>query len=197
MKLEEYRKKLEQEPQKNRLPHYIEVEDVNEWGLRKNGKWFVIPNCWGVVHRDGKYLFFITADDDIGRIWHTEEREDEESLVEYIKQRFDIKMAAVPVSTDSDLMRRFIQRVYGYSESQAADVVARFSEYKDIFDEFRNFQRHHVMEQKRGNKVEEQGYTAEKLVEACHLTEVEAYQFLIRLREEPEAALKDLRSKHG
>ncbi len=174
MKLDEYRKELEQEPLKNALPHYIDVEDVNEWGLQKNGQWFVMPNRWGVVHKNEKYIFFITEDDDIGRIWHTEEREDEDSLVEYIKKRFDIKMAAAAhVSTDSDLMRRFIQRVYGYSEDHAANVVAQFSKYADIFDEFRNFQRHHVMEQKRGNKVTEQGYTAEKLVETYHLTEVE------------------------
>ncbi len=53
------------------------------------------------------------------------------------------------------------------------------------------------MEQERGNKVTEQGYTAEKLVEAYHLPEVEAYQLLIRLREEPKAALEDLKAKHS
>ncbi len=197
MKLAEYRKELEKQPSKSALPHYIEVEDLNDWGLQKDGKWFVIPNCWGVVHKDGKYIFFVTDDDSIGRIRHTEEREDEDQLVEYIKDRFDITMAAAAhVSTDSDLMRRFIQRVYGYSENQAANVVAQFSRYKDVFDEFQNFQRHHRMEQKRGNKVTEQGYTAEKLVEAYQLTEVEAYQLLVRLREEPKAALKDLESKN-
>ena len=195
MKLNEYRKELEKEPLKKSLPHYIEVDDVNEWGLQRNGKWFVMPNCWGVLHKDGKYIFFITEEDDIGRIWHTEEREDEDSLVEYIKERFDIKMAAAAhVSTDSDLMRRFIQRVYGYSENQAANVVTQFSRYQDIFDEFQNFQRYHRMEQERGNKVTEQGYTAEKLVETYRLTEVEAYQLLVRLREEPEATLEDLKS---
>ncbi len=195
MKLDEYIKSLEKEPQKKALPHYIEVDDVNDWGVMKKGKWFVIPDCWGVVHKDGKYTFFITADDDIGRIWHTEEREDEDSLVEYIKKKFDIRMAAAAhTSTDSDIMRRFIQRVYGYSENQAADVVAKFSEYNDIFDEFRNFQRHGRMEQERGNKVTEQGYTAEKLVETYHLKEVEAYKLLVRLREEPEAALEEFKT---
>ncbi len=197
MKLDEYRKKLENEPFKNALPCYIEAEDLTESRFKYRGDWLAMPKRWGVVHKDGKYIFFITADDDIGRIWHTEEREDEDSLVEYIKKKFDIKMAAAAhASTDSDLMRRFIQRVYGYSENKAANVVARFSEYEDIFDEFQCFQRYHRMEQERGNKVTEQGYTAEKLVETYHLTEVEAYQLLVRLREEPEAALEDLKSKN-
>ncbi len=197
MKLDEYRKNLENEPFKNALPCYIEAEDLSESLFKCRGDWLAMPDRWGVVHKDGKYIFFITADDDIGRIWHTEEQVDEDSLVEYIKKKFDIRMAAAAhASTDSDLMRRFIQRVYGYSENKAADVVAQFSEYEDIFDEFQCFQRYHRMEQERGTKVTEQGYTAEKLVETYHLTEVEAYQFLIRLREKPEAALKDLKSKH-
>ncbi len=104
-------------------------------------------------------------------------------------------MAAAHVSTDSDLMRRFIQRVYGYSENQAANVAARFSIYDDIFDEFRNFQRHRRLEQKRGNKVTEHGYTAEKLVETYHMSEVDAYQLLVRIREEPTTALEYLKSK--
>lgn len=196
MKLAEYIQSLEKEPTKNVLPFYIEVDDINEWGLQKNGEWFVRRNCWGVVHKDGKYIFFITDDDDIGRIWHTEEREDEDSLVDYIKERFAIKMAAAAhPSTDADIMRRFIQRVYGYSENQAANVVAQFAKHNDIFNEFQNFQRHGKLEQKRGNKTTEQGYTAEKLVETYHITELEAYLLLIRLRENPRAALEELRLK--
>ncbi len=193
MKLAEYRKKLENEPLKDVLPTYIEAEDLSESRFKHRGKWLALPHCWGVVHKDGKYIFFITANDEKGYLWYTEEQEDEDRLVEHIKRKFDIRMAASHVSTDSDLMQRFIQRVYGYSENQAANVVAQFSRYDDIFDEFRNFQRYRRMEQERGNKVTEQGYTAEKLVDIYHLTEVEAYQLLVRLREEPQAALKDLK----
>ncbi len=195
MKLDEYRKGLENEPFQAALPHYMEVDDVNDWGLQKGGEWFTMPNRWGVVHKDGNYLFFITDDDGIGRIWHTEEREDEDSLVEYIKDRFDIKLAAARARAERDQMCQFLQCTYGYPPKQAERTAARFSKYEDIFEEFRNFQHCHVMAQKQGNRVTEQGYTAQQLVKTCQLTEPDAYLLLIRLREEPEAALKELKAK--
>lgn len=197
MKLDEYQKTLEQEPLKRVLPQYVEAEDLSESRFMHHGEWLARPNCWGVVHKGGKYTFFITADDEKGYLWYTEEQNNEDCLVEHIKKKFDIRMAAAAhPSTDADMMRRFIQRTYGYSEGQAANAVAQFAKYDDIFDEFRNFQRYGRMEQERGNKAAEQGYTAEKLVETYPLTELEAYLLLIRLREEPRTALKELRLQH-
>ncbi len=193
MKLDEYRKTLEQEPLERVLPQYVEAEDLSESRFMHHGEWFARPNCWGVVRKGGKYTFFITADDEKGYLWYTEEQDNEDCLVEHIKKKFDIRMAAAAhPSTDADMMRRFIQRTYEYSENQAANAVAQFAKYDDIFDEFRNFQRYGRMEQERGNKAAEQGYTAEKLLETYHLTELEAYLWLIRLRENPSTALNDL-----
>ncbi len=57
MKLDEYRKALEKDPLKNVLPQYVEAEDLSESRFKRWGEWVAMPNCWGEVHKDGKYTF--------------------------------------------------------------------------------------------------------------------------------------------
>ena len=214
MKLEEYLQELEKEPFKNELPAYMTAEDLNENLVKIRGEWCAIPDIWGVIKKDGKYIYFRT-DDEKGYIWDREEREDEDSLVEYIKQRFDIKLAVAaegPV-TEEDMMCRFLVEDYGYEEKDAIDIVNRLHTQEDIYDEFLDFQRYrefsvlgYIGETYKSMEAElctvVEGYTAEKLVKKYDYTEPEAALMMIELRENPKEAKKKLlcrfvRMKYG
>ena len=215
MKLEEYLQELEKEPFKNALPAYMTAEDISENLVKIRGEWYAIPDIWGVIKKDGKYIYFRTANDEKGYIWNTEEREDEDSLVEYIKKEFDLELAvaAAGPDTEEDMMRRFLVQDYEYTEKDAINIVKRLHTQDDIYVEFLKFMIFgkfrilgHIKGRYDGMTAElysvVEGYTAEKLVKKYDYTEPEAALMMIELRENPEEAKKKLlrrfvRMKYG
>ena len=193
MKLDEYVNHLKLATNVNLLPHYIQVDDVNESQVFIDGKWTNRVYCWGMVIKE-EYIFFV-SDDERGYVSDLKKFAREEDLVEYVKNNFQIRLAAKRnISSQRDMMARYIQKKFDYSEKRANSMVSQMARYNDFFDEFFNYIRINKMQRKDGTKVTIAGYTAEKLMEQYNLSVIGAYNFLVYLREDPKEALADLKA---
>ena len=85
----------------------------------------------------------------------------------------------------------YMQYECGMSEKRIEANIRQFDSHSDIKYEFYEY----IMTEKFpvNSAVSEFGYTAEKLNNETYISILGAYNFLIYLREEPDAALTDLK----
>lgn len=193
MNLEKYFNKLKSDFPDINLPCIFEAEDYNESQLKINGIWTNYLYGCGVIRKNDRYVYLET-DQERGYISVVKEFENNESLEQYICNRFTIIANASRDSNSKEEMAvRFVQQKYKYSEKQSRRMVAQIAKHKEIFEEFFNYIRVSKLCKKDGTQVSIGGYTAEKLMNENNLTALGAYNYLVYLLEEPEEALKDLK----
>lgn len=193
MNLEKYFNKLKSNFPDINLPCIFEAEDYNESQLKINGIWTNYLYGCGVIQKNDRYVYLET-DQERGYISVVKEFENNESLEQYICNRFTIVANASRDSNSKEEMAvRFVQQKYKYSEKQSIRMVAQIAKHKEIFEEFFNYIRVSKLCKKDGTQVSIGGYTAEKLMNENNLTALGAYNYLVYLLEEPEEALKDLK----
>ena len=93
-----------------------------------------------------------------------------------------------------EMLCRYIQQKYGYSEEISRAMVDRMLPYNDIFEEFFNYACIGKFCKKDKRQTEICGYTAEVLNRDFNLSPLGAYNFLVYLKEEPEHAIADLKA---
>lgn len=183
---------IDSQKNKEKLPRYIHIDDVNQNQVLINNKWKNYPYAWGTLFKDSKWLYFET-DDERGYISDLESFNSENEVCDYIKRKFDIRLKAMNGNTHADMAIRYIQKQYGYPESRSRKMIDQMLKHEDIFEEFFNYIRVGKFISKNGKKIELSGYTAEQLHENFKLSPLGAYNFLIYLEEEPQEALADLK----
>lgn len=75
----------------------------------------------------------------------------------------------------------------------ADKTCVQLSAHPDVFEEFTRRVVRSEAGSGHGQDISVEGYTARMLMDTTYLTPVGAYNFLVFLREEPEAALADLK----
>ena len=93
-----------------------------------------------------------------------------------------------------NMLCRYIQQKYGYSEKRSRDMVDKILPYNDIFEEFFNYTCVGKFCKLDKSQTEICEYTAEVLNRDFNLSPLGAYNFLVYLKEEPERAIADLKA---
>ena len=178
---------------KKGMPNYIEVSDANWNQVFFNGCWQNVPHAWSIFF-DGKNWKYVETDDERGYVCDLETFSSENEAVEYAKNVLNIYFKASKRSTKFEMLQRYIQKKYGYSDEKASSILKQMASNEDIFEEFFNYAR--IGKFCKMNKTQTQvcGYTAEILHRDYNLSPLEAYNYLIYLRKDPENALADLKA---
>lgn len=178
---------------KKGMPNYIEVSDANWNQVFFNGCWQNVPHAWSIFF-DGKNWKYVETDDERGYVFGLESFSSESEAVEFAKNILNRKSKASKGNSRFEMLKRYIQQKYGYSDERASSVLNQMVSYEDIFDEFFNYAC--VGKFYKRNKTQTQvcGYTAEILHRDYNLSPLEAYNYLIYLRKDPENALADLKA---
>lgn len=172
-----------------KMPKYIEAHNVNRMQVMIDGNWTNIVYAWGILLMSDKYAYFET-DDERGYISDLKRFSSEQEACEYAKKMLEMKLRAYGGNSKSDMAVRYIENTYNYSESRAKKMVENLCAHKDIFEEFFEYVR---LGKFAIIGVTVRDYTAEKLFNEYNLSPLGAYNFLIYLREEPDAAVADLK----
>lgn len=172
-----------------KMPKYIEVEDVNRMQVKIDGNWCNSVYSWGIVFVSDKWIYFET-DDDRGYISDLKRSTNEQEVCEYAKISLQIKLLACNGSSKFDMAARYIQRNYDYSESRAKKMIDNLCLNKDIFEEFFSYL---CLGKFKKDGISVCDFSAEKLFNEYNLSVLGAYNYLIYLQEEQEEALIELK----
>lgn len=175
----------------DKMPRYIEILDANNSQVFVAGVWKNVVYSWSIFCVEGVWKY-VETDGDRGYVFDLKCFDTEEDATEYAKEILNKKYLALQGNSKEEMLCRFIQQRFGYSEKRARIMVGQMSPYADIIDEFFNYARVGKYCKKDKTKTEVCGYTAERLITEYNLSPLGAYNFLVYLREEPENALKDL-----
>lgn len=194
MNLEKYFNKLKSDFPDINLPCIFEAEDYNESQLKINGIWTNYLYGCGVIRKNDRYVYLET-DQERGYISVVKEFENNESLEQYICNRFAIIANASRDSNSKEEMAvRFVQQKYKYPEKKAREMISRMVMHSDVFEEFFNYARVGKFCKKDKTYTEICGYTAEILNREFKLSPLGAYNYLVYLIEEPDQAVADLKA---
>ncbi|MDE5781636.1 MAG: hypothetical protein K2I03_09215 [Lachnospiraceae bacterium] len=176
-----------------RIPSYIHVDDISDSQVCIDGIWRNAPSSWGICWKEGKWVFFET-DDERGYICGIKRCMTEEEVCEYVYEDLKCRVEADEENKPKDIACRYIQKEYGYTETDAKKVIQKIMEDKEVFEEFYNY----LFSGKYCNEwwetIEVSEYSAERLVEKEGFAPVAAYRFLTELRENKDEAEKALRN---
>lgn len=175
------------------MPRYIEAIEANTSQLCIHGEWRNVVFAWSVFSV-GDVWKFVTTDEERGYVSDLKCFNREADATEYAKERLNKKYFTLKGNTKEEMLCRFIQQTFGYSEKRAKTMVEQMRPYEDIFEEFFNYARVGKFCKKDKSKTEVCGYTAELLHMEYHLSPLGSYNYLVYLREEPERAIKDLKA---
>lgn len=190
MNRQELIEKVNTYPNSDKLPVYVEADDVSDGSLLINGKWENSLYSWGIIDHDGKWIFFLT-DEERGYVTAAEIFDTESEACGYAAERLLIKAKSLTEKTPSERLVRFIQKRFKYSEENAAKAVIYLLSEPDIFAEFYDYAIRDEFPSK--NAVEAAGFTARNIHNNYGATPVEAYIYLAYLRKDPEKALAQLK----
>lgn len=192
MTIKEMLDKINAPPNKDRLPRYIEIEDISRSQVLVDGEWGNEVYFWGILFKNNSYIYFET-DDERGYLSYIKEFDNEQSACEYAYNHMLMEQKARMPRLPLDRAVRFIENEYGYSNDRARRMAEQIFKHKNIFEEFLNYVRVGKMRKKDRTHVVVCGYTAEKLSNEYNLSPLGAYNYLIYLAEEPQQALQDLK----
>ena len=191
MTIKELLDKINALPNKDRLPRYIEIEDISDSQVLVDGKWGNEVHSWGILFKNNRYIYFET-DDERGYLSYIKEFDNEQSACEHAYKIMLMEHQASMENSPLDMAIRFIENKYGYSNDRARKMAEQISKHKSIFEEFLNYVYIGKMRKKDRTHVVVCGYTAEKLSNEYNLSPLGAYNYLVYLAEEPQQALQDL-----
>lgn len=178
---------------KSGVPSYIEISDANASQIFFNGRWQNAIYVWSIFF-DGKNWKYVETDSERGYVFGLKSFSSENEAVEFAKDILNRKSMAGKRSSRFEMLQRYIQQKYGYSDKKASSVLNQMVSYEDIFEEFFNYAR--IGKFCKMNKTQTQvcGYTAETLHRDYNLSPLEAYNYLVYLKKNPENALADLKA---
>lgn len=177
----------------DKMPKYIEISDANNSQIFFDGRWQNAIYVWGIFF-DGKSWKYVETDSDRGYVFDLKSFSSENEAVEYAKDILTKKYMANKGDSKFEMLQRHIQRKYGYSGEQASSMLNRMVLYEDIFEEFFNYARVGQFCKKDKTQTQVCGYTAETLHRDHNISPLEAYNFLVYLKEDPNNALTDLKA---
>ena len=176
-----------------KMPKYIDVSDAKNSQICINGEWKNEIYSWGIIC-SGDIWKYVETDAERGYVFDLKLFESEIEAVEYAKDILNKKYLATKGNSKEDMLCRYIQQKYGYSDKRAKNMVYQMSLYDDIFEEFFNYARIGKFCKKDKSQTEICGYTAEKLHYEYNLSPLGAYNYLVYLKEEPDRAIADLKA---
>lgn len=178
--------------EKDKMPRYIEISDANESQIFFNGCWQNVIYVWSILF-DGKNWKYVETDSDRGYVFDLKSFCSENEAVEYAKDILNKKILASKGNSRFEMLQRYIQQKYGYSDKRASSMLNQMILYDDIFEEFFNYARVGKFCKKDKTQTQVCGYTAETLHCDYNLSPLGAYNYLVYLKEDPNNALTDLK----
>lgn len=178
--------------EKDKMPRYIEMSDANESQIFFNGCWQNVIYVWSILF-DGKNWKYVETDSDRGYVFDLKSFCSENEAVEYAKDILNKKLLASKGNSRFEMLQRYIQQKYGYSDKRASSMLNQMILYDDIFEEFFNYARVGKFCKKDKTQTQVCGYTAETLHCDYNLSPLGAYNYLVYLKEDPNNALTDLK----
>lgn len=178
--------------EKDKMPRYIEISDANESQIFFNGCWQNVIYVWSILF-DGKNWKYVETDSDRGYVFDLKSFCSENEAVEYAKDILNKKLLASKGNSRFEMLQRYIQQKYGYSDKRASSMLNQMILYDDIFEEFFNYARVGKFCKKDKTQTQVCGYTAETLHCDYNLSPLGAYNYLVYLKEDPSNALTDLK----
>lgn len=178
--------------EKDKMPRYIEISDANESQIFFNGCWQNVIYVWSILF-DGKNWKYVETDSDRGYVFDLKSFCSENEAVEYAKDILNKKLLASKGNSRFEMLQRYIQQKYGYSDKRASSMLNQMILYDDIFEEFFNYARVGKFCKKDKTQTQVCGYTAETLHCDYNLSPLGAYNYLVYLKEDPNNALTDLK----
>lgn len=179
--------------QAKRMPQYIEIDDANNSQVFVNGEWKNIIFSWALFF-DGNKWKYVETDSERGYVFDLKTFDEEITAVEYARSVLLTRYLAVKGNSKEEMLCRFIQKQFGYSEERAKAMVIQMAKYDGIFEEFFNYARVGKFCKKDGYQTEVCGYTAESLNRDYKLSPLGAYNYLVYLIEDSESAIADLKA---
>lgn len=177
----------------DKMPRYIEISDANESQIFLDGCWQNAIYVWSILF-DGKNWKYVETDSDRGYVFDLKSFSSENEAVEYAKDILNKKFMASKGNSRFEMLQRYIQQKYGYSDKRASSMLNQMVLYGDIFEEFFNYARVGKFCKKDKTQTQVCGYTAETLHRDYNLSPLGAYNYLVYLKEDPNNALTDLKA---
>ena len=177
----------------DKMPRYIEISDANESQIFLNGCWQNVIYVWSILF-DGKNWKYVETDSDKGYVFDFKSFCSENEAVEYAKDILNKKLLASKGNSKFEMLQRYIQQKYGYSDKRASSMLNQMKLYDDIFEEFFNYARIGKFCKKDKTQTQVCGYTAETLHRDYKLSPLGAYNYLVNLKEDTNNALTDLKA---
>lgn len=177
--------------EKDKMPRYIEISDANESQIFFNECWQNVIYVWSVLF-DGKNWKYVETDSDRGYVFDLKSFCSENEAVEYAKDILNKKILASKGNSRFEMLQRYIQQKYGYSDKRARSILNQMILYDDIFEEFFNYARTGKFCKNDNTQTQVCGYTAETLHRDYNLSPLGAYNYLVYLKENHDNALINL-----
>lgn len=177
--------------EKDKMPRYIEISDANESQIFFNECWQNVIYVWSVLF-DGKNWKYVETDSDRGYVFGLKSFCSENEAVEYAKDILNKKILASKGNSRFEMLQRYIQQKYGYSDKRARSILNQMILYDDIFEEFFNYARAGKFCKNDNTQTQVCGYTAETLHRDYNLSPLGAYNYLVYLKENHDNALINL-----
>lgn len=177
--------------EKDKMPRYIEISDANESQIFFNECWQNVIYVWSVLF-DGKNWKYVETDSDRGYVFDLKSFCSENEAVEYAKDILNKKILASKGNSRFEMLQRYIQQKYGYSDKRARSILNQMILYDDIFEEFFNYARAGKFCKNDNTQTQVCGYTAETLHRDYNLSPLGAYNYLVYLKENHDNALINL-----
>lgn len=179
--------------QSDGMPQYIEANDANDMQLFINDEWKNVVFSWTLIFDGGKWKYAET-DSERGYVFDFKIFDTEFASTEYAKEVLNKKYLALGGNTKTEMLCRYIQQKYQYSEKRAYTMVKQIAVHDEIFEEFFNYARVGKFCKKDKSQTKICGYTAEILNRDYSLSPLGAYNYLVYLIEDPEHAIADLKA---
>ena len=139
--------------------------------------------------------WYDSLDSERGNVVDIKAFDEESDTVEYAKETLNRRYLAAKGNSKEEILCRYIQQKYGYSEKRSRVMVGQMLPYNDIFEEFLNYACVGKFRKEDKSQIEICGYTAEVLNRDFNLSPLGSYNFLVYLKEEPERAIADLMAR--
>ena len=176
-----------------KMPRYIEVDGANDSQICINGEWQNAFYSWSLFEGEEGWCY-VETDDERGYVAELKKFSTEEQAVGYAKNTLERRYLAEESNSKEEMLARYIQQKYGYTEKRASSMINQMRPYEDVFEEFFNYACIGKFCKKDKSKTEIHGYTAEMLSKDYNLSPLGAYNYLVYLIEEPERAIEDLKA---
>lgn len=176
-----------------KMPQYIDAMDANNAQLLVDGEWKNIVFSWTLFF-DGDKWKYAETDSDRGYVFDLRIFDTEFEATDYAKDTLNKKYLATIGNTKEDMLCRYIQQKYKYSEKRARGMISQMVIHPDVFEEFFNYARVGKFCKKDKTQTEICGYTAEILNREFKLSPLGAYNYLVYLIEDPDQAVADLKA---